>query len=110
MKILKSIILSLTLAVNPTIWAAHITSTPYPFIAPYPDFCVMKETGKSDVVSPVSTNTTSSWCNIDVSGVTAGTHNVNILARSSVWGDSVATPFQFIAGVPAQPSGLTLVP
>jgi len=90
------------------IHAAHIVSDPYPKTGAYPDFCVMKETGKSDVVSPVASDATSTWCNIDVSGIPSGTHSTNVLARSTIWGDSPAVPFAFSAGPPAGPAHLLI--
>lgn len=79
------------------------------------DKCVIQEGAAAAVESatvPIAPSTAKS-CSVTLNGFAAGTHNLQVWFRSTVWGvDSAKVPFVFqkpAAGFPG-PTGLTIAP
>lgn len=105
-----SYIVAFLLLGSSTVHAARIVSDPYPASAAQPDSCAFIEGTAAPVVSSIEIVTGGVRCSIVLPSTISGSHTYQIFAKSSVWGDSSAVNFTFIAGKPAAPSGLRIVP
>lgn len=90
--------------------AARIVSDPYPDSVVQPDSCAFVEGTAAPVASPVEIVSGGVRCSIDLPSTISGAHTYQIFATSDVWGDSDPVNFTFIAGKPAAPSGLGIIP
>ena len=102
------IILSLLLLVSFNVIAAPFLISD-PDISKAADACVYQE----GTAVAVSTPLVVGGCKIDLAGFSAGTHNLQVWFRSSLWWvDSVKVPFVFVKPVAGGtgPSTLQIVP
>jgi hypothetical protein len=97
-KLLTYLVLSFTLAVGTTAFAAPFVVSDS-FQADVVDVCIITVDGSSSEMSASSTGTNEARCVYDVESVSDGSHTIT-MATKNVWGVSEPVPFNFTKTLP----------
>ena len=106
---MRKLLLILVLFPLSSIAAPFLVSDPAPEGAAVADKCVYQD----GTAAAVETPTVAAACRIDLAGFTAGTHNLQVWFRSTLWGvDTAKVPFSLSkpAAGGTGPGGLRLIP
>lgn len=105
---MRAIFLTFLLLLSaPAVAGPFLISDQWPDPASQPDTCTAKETGKPDVPLALI-GTAQKSIRADMASV-VGAHTW-VITCSNAWGASDPVNFTFVAGKPAAPTGIRLVP